>query len=1149
MKNNSKSLLRILFTVCALIVCCFVMSAQACASDQWTRIDDSDEVSVLYSSKWGEVRETGLYEGKSHQTNETGETVSFTFEGTGVRWIGQKDTNYTCAKVYLDDRLVEIPNARGSAAKQQVIYSLIGIPSGEHTLKIESLGPPVAHDQNYIEVDAFEYSNSSDWSLDGDKLSITLLQDTLAVGEEIRAAVSMQKNMDLLNAIYFPLSELTFQVQDDSIASVGEDGTVRALKAGKTIITASVGKLQASVNITIVNEYGTAEPRKVINSENPVLMVPLYAANANSDVMENGDTLLGRWEMIPVDLRENAVMQLHPGSIRGADNIKRFYSRQLDIAKENQIPVALVVITGADKKGLDASWAEEVLKNYDNLVALVTAEDYSAWEYLLPQVVSYLNAAAKYGAYVMCFEQWENTYVKLGENAAFMEASKRLKDYLILSFKSTSSLETVATNSYIQGMWLTDICGQWGGLIDSWFWNERAYWKLFGPPLGDWHSWGDVISYYGGEEARSAVTEPEAMIGMQMMNIYLNGGCVYNFEHPNYINGIKNMTTPLFDNVIVPAFRHFLENPAPTKEEIQSGVKAVYSGKISEIPDYYTGLISEDVRSPLYSSGRYGILPALPSTFSKESIQEHMPKAVILTKNSPELSNQAEKTAFFDSLYAKDYQGEGYAVNRDGIWYFYNSHDNQDIDQTITLYCKNEVTAGITMEPHTYGILSEADNLIKLSLNNFRVNKDEIWAGYQQVDKPDGTTTVIKPNDQWNDDNPQMNVWIENTYMKLKPEDLDMRTTKIELKGLYGRPVVTVADGMEWMTEGEPEVEYDQETGSALISVKCNGRVQVEIQMASVDKTQLSEALNEAARIEEEISNGVYRSAGQETFRQCLEAARKIMLETECTEKSVEEAVGALHAAISALRQKSYVSDLKISKTEDQIYCANAVVPEVTVKEGTYTLKEGVDYRAEYHNNVQAGTAEIVIRGIGEYRGTTKVSFQILTFSIDKCPVASIANQTYTGKAKKPEVRLTFNREPLALGRDYTVSYKNNKNTGRAVIVVKGTGNFSGERRVYFNIAPKKVFLKKVQSLGSGKIMLIWNRDKRASGYQITCAGDKSFKGKKRNIILVGGKITKAKIVKLKKGKKYYVKIRSYKLIQGKKVFGAYSRRVLVRVK
>ena len=31
----------------------------------------------------------------------------------------------------------------------------------------------------------------------------------------------MQKNTDLLNAIYFPLSELTFQVQDDSIASVG----------------------------------------------------------------------------------------------------------------------------------------------------------------------------------------------------------------------------------------------------------------------------------------------------------------------------------------------------------------------------------------------------------------------------------------------------------------------------------------------------------------------------------------------------------------------------------------------------------------------------------------------------------------------------------------------------------------------------------------------------------------------------------------------------------------------------------------------------------------------------------------------------------------------------------------------------------------
>ncbi len=94
--------------------------------------------------------------------------------------------------------------------------------------------------------------------------------------------------------------------------------------------------------------------------------------------------------------------------------------------------------------------------------------------------------------------------------------------------------------------------------------------------------------------------------------------------------------------------------------------------------------------------------------------------------------------------------------------------------------------------------------------------------------------------------------------------------------------------------------------------------------------------------------------------------------------------------------------------------------------------------------------------------------------------VVPVGDQTYTGSAIKPKVRvfdgtaapdgsligtdgsLTGGQEVLELveGRDYTLSYKNNKNVNtegkaRPTITVKGKGNYAGTEYVYFDIVPK----------------------------------------------------------------------------------------------
>lgn len=89
--------------------------------------------------------------------------------------------------------------------------------------------------------------------------------------------------------------------------------------------------------------------------------------------------------------------------------------------------------------------------------------------------------------------------------------------------------------------------------------------------------------------------------------------------------------------------------------------------------------------------------------------------------------------------------------------------------------------------------------------------------------------------------------------------------------------------------------------------------------------------------------------------------------------------------------------------------------------------------------------------------------------------VLPIGDQTYTGSAVKPKLQVydgTINTEgellttedkecfELVEGRDYTVSYKNNKNVnldGKPVptVTVRGKGNYTGTQQVTFHIIPK----------------------------------------------------------------------------------------------
>ena len=99
------------------------------------------------------------------------------------------------------------------------------------------------------------------------------------------------------------------------------------------------------------------------------------------------------------------------------------------------------------------------------------------------------------------------------------------------------------------------------------------------------------------------------------------------------------------------------------------------------------------------------------------------------------------------------------------------------------------------------------------------------------------------------------------------------------------------------------------------------------------------------------------------------------------------------------------------------------------------------------------------------------------------------------------------------------------------------------------NVAkPKSVSPKKVKSAKKA-VSVEWKKVSGVKGYQVQVATDKKFKKNKKTVTIKKQKTTKTTIKKLKAKKKYYVRVRTYKIVNGKKVYSAWSKVKSVKTK
>ena len=153
------------------------------------------------------------------------------------------------------------------------------------------------------------------------------------------------------------------------------------------------------------------------------------------------------------------------------------------------------------------------------------------------------------------------------------------------------------------------------------------------------------------------------------------------------------------------------------------------------------------------------------------------------------------------------------------------------------------------------------------------------------------------------------------------------------------------------------------------------------------------------------------------------------------------------------------LSSATVNSIDSQTYTGSSIEPSVTVTLNGKTLKLNEDYTLTYSNNVNVGTATITINGIGNYTGSKKINFNIVPKKLDisSATVNSIDSQTYTGFSIEPSVTVTLNGKTLKLNEDYTLTYSNNVNVGTATITINGIGNYTGSKKINFNIVPKKL--------------------------------------------------------------------------------------------
>ena len=272
----------------------------------------------------------------------------------------------------------------------------------------------------------------------------------------------------------------------------------------------------------------------------------------------------------------------------------------------------------------------------------------------------------------------------------------------------------------------------------------------------------------------------------------------------------------------------------------------------------------------------------------------------------------------------------------------------------------------------------------------------------------------------------------------------------------------------------------------------------------------------------------------------CGKAGKKHKECTACHNKTEENTV------IAATKKHTYDSNTDATCN----VCGS--VRKVEGESGTGTGSGTVDgtHTHEYKSYPVTATMyqdgkEVVKCSCGDIKSTTTIK-KISKVNLSK------TTAVYTGKTiKAPTITVKDSAGKTISSTYYTVTKptKSLKNVGEYSYNIMFKGKYSGFKTLTFTIKPKAATLSKVTAAKKA-VTVKWSKvSSQATGYEIMYATNSKFTKGKKTVKVTSYKTTSKKITKLTSKKTYYVKVRTYKTVDGVKYYSDWSKVKSVKVK
>lgn len=233
-----------------------------------------------------------------------------------------------------------------------------------------------------------------------------------------------------------------------------------------------------------------------------------------------------------------------------------------------------------------------------------------------------------------------------------------------------------------------------------------------------------------------------------------------------------------------------------------------------------------------------------------------------------------------------------------------------------------------------------------------------------------------------------------------------------------------------------------------------------------------------------------------------------------CGSEYTEEVKATGHTAVTDKAVAATYKKTGLTKGSHCSVCGTVIVKQKTVAKLTFTLKA----KTLKTNSITVKWSKVT--------GATKYQVSYST------------NGKKWTKVKTNKTSLTVKK--LKSGQNYRFKVKvvAGKNKGLESAVLKTATK------------PLKVTLSSVKSPKKKQAAVTWKTVSGVTGYEVTYSTTKKFTKKTTKTVTVKkAKTKKTTLKKLKSGKKYYVKVRAYKTVNGKKIYGAYSSVKTIKVK